>query len=311
MKKRILSIGEARIDLCMPVNEIPHSPKAPIIAKSCSFVPSGSGAITATAIARLGGDSVLCTRIGRDRNGSDLRKIYEYEKIDTRFVAADATLPTSFSVVSASDSAARQIILEPDATSALSPSDVEGALICRPDAVLISTELPHDTVVAAAQLAMERNVPVYLDGGSSVRSFPFAELPPIELFAPDEDETKLLTDISPDTPEKCLKAAIALSKMIRAHFFAIKLGSRGCYIYDGKYYHCLPAYDIKTKDPSAAGDAFVATLTLEHLNSGDIARAGKIANAAGALTVNRRGALISVPYRKDVADFIAERAIRL
>ena len=80
MKKRILTVGEARIDLCMPISELPRSPKAPVIAKSCSFVPSGSGAIAATAVARLGGDSVLCTRIGRDRNGTDLRKIYEYEK---------------------------------------------------------------------------------------------------------------------------------------------------------------------------------------------------------------------------------------
>lgn len=311
MKKRILTVGEARIDLCMPISELPRSPKAPVIAKSCSFVPSGSGAIAATAVARLGGDSVLCTRIGRDRNGTDLRKIYEYEKIDTRFVAADAALPTSFSVIYASESSARQIDLAPDATSALSPDDVEGAFICRPDAMLISTELPHATVVAAVELAHKRDVPVYLDGGASVGSFPFDELPAIELFAPDEDETKLLTDISPDTPEKCLKAAIALSRIVRARFYAIKLGNRGCYIYDGKYYHCLPAYDVKAKDCTAAGDAFVAALTLEHLNSGDIARAGKVANAVGALTVNRKGALISVPHRKDVADFIAERAIRL
>lgn len=311
MKKRILCVGEARIDLCMPVGELPRSPKAPILAKSCGFVPSGSAAIAATAVARLGGDSVLCTRLGKDRNGVDLRKIYEYERIDTRFVASDATLPTSFSVIYANETVERQICLSPDASSALSPSDVEGAFICRPDAIIASTDLPRDTLLATARHAAKREIPVYLDGGASVGTFPFDELSPIELFAPDEDETKLLTDVSPDTPEKCLKAAIALSRIVRARFYAIKLGSRGCYIYDGRYYHCLPAYDVKAKDPSAAGDAFLAALTLEHLEHGDVARAGKVANAVGALTVNRRGALVSVPHRKDVAEFIAERAIRL
>ncbi len=311
MKKRILTIGEARIDLCMPASELPRSPKAPIIAKTCSFVPTGSGANAAAAVARLGGDSVLCARVGRDRNGTDLRKIYEYEGIDTRFVTSDATLPTGFCVLSASDAVSKQIKLSPDANSALGISDVEGAFICRPDGVIVNVDFSHSTVLAAARLAAKRDIPIYLDGGASVATFPFDEMPPIEVFAPDENETKLLTDISPDTPEKCLKAAVALSRMIRARFFAIKLGNRGCYIYDGKYYHCLPAYDIKAKDTSAAGDAFVAALALEHLEGGDIARAGKIANAVSALTVNRKGALVSIPQRKDVAEFIKERAIRL
>lgn len=311
MKKRILSIGEARIDLCLPVGELPRSPKAPILAKSCSFVPSGSAAITATAVARLGGDSVLCTRLGRDRNGTDLRRIYEYEGIDTRFVSSDNALPTSFSVIYANESIEKQICLSPDASCALSPSDVEGAFICRPDAIITSVELPRDTLLAVADIAAKREIPLYLDGGASIQTFPFDELPPIELFAPDEYETRLLTDINPDTPEKCLKASIALSRIVRARFYAIKLSNRGCYVYDGKYYHCLPAYDVKAKDPSAAGDAFLAALALDHLEYGDIARAGKFANVVGALTVNRRGALISVPHRKDVAEFIAERAIRL
>lgn len=310
MKKRILTVGEVRIDLYMPISELPRSPKAPIIAQSCSFVPSGSAANAATTIARLGAESVLCAKVGRDRNGTDLRKIYDYEGIDTRFVTLDAELPTGFSVISSNDSVTRQIKLAPDANSALGISDIETAFICRPDALLLNADLSHSTALAAARLADKRNIPIYLDGGASVATFPFDEMPPIELFAPDENETRILTDISPDSPEKCLKAAVALSKMIRARFFAIKLGNRGCYIYDGKYYHCLPAYDIEVKDVSAAGDAFVAALALEHQKGGDIARAGKIANAVGALSVNRKGALISVPHRKDVAEFIAERAIR-
>lgn len=311
MKKRILTVGEVRIDICMPISGVPRSPGAPIIAESCTFVPSGSGANAATTVARLGGDSVVCAKIGRDRNGSDLRMIYEYEGIDTRFVTFDSSLPTGFSVIPTGENATRGIKISPDANSALDAADVEGSFICRPDALLINVDFSHRIVLAAARLAAKRGIPIYLDGGASVTTFPFEDLPPIELFAPDENETKALTDISPDSPEKCLKAAVALSKIIRARFFAIKLGSRGCYIYDGKYYHCLPAYDIKVKDVSAAGDAFIAALALEHLRGGDIARAGKIANAVGALTVNRKGALISVPRHKDVAEFIKERAIRL
>ena len=311
MKKRILTLGNARIDLCLPVNEEKRAPRAPLIAESYSFVPTGSGANAAVAISRLGGDSVFCARVGRDRNGNDLKMIYEFEGVDTRFVTTDPSLPTGFCVLRANDPASKHIIVSPDANSALAASDITDAFICRPDALLMSAELDHELVIAAANLADERGVPIYLDACRSVASFPFDELPCLELFTPDETEVRMLTDISPDTPEKCLKAVVTLSKIVRARFYAIKLGSRGCYIYDGKYYHCLPSYDVKVKDTSAAGDAFTAAMTLEHISHRNIERAGKVACVVASLTVSRRGALVSLPKREDVAAFIADRTIRL
>ena len=75
--------------------------------------------------------------------------------------------------------------------------------------------------------------------------------------------------------------------MVDAHYYVIKLGGRGAYIYDGKYYFCLPAFDVKAVDTTAAGDAFTSALTLEYLRCGDIERAGRYANLVGAMTVGR------------------------
>lgn len=91
----------------------------------------------------------------------------------------------------------------------------------------------------------------------------------------------------------------------------LKLGNRGVYIYDGLYYHCLPAYDIKAVDTTAAGDAFTAAFTLEYLRSGDVERAGKYGNAVGALTVSRAGAYTSLPTASEVEQFLARKGIKL
>ena len=53
---------------------------------SFRFVPGGKGANAAVAIQRLGGDSVFCTRLGNDRNGDELRRIYAREGVDCRFI---------------------------------------------------------------------------------------------------------------------------------------------------------------------------------------------------------------------------------
>ena len=54
-------------------------------------------------------------------------------------------------------------------------------------------------------------------------------------------------------------------------------------------------------DTTAAGDAFTAALTLEYLrNGGDIKAAIKYGNAAGAITVTRKGASSSIPTAEEV-----------
>ena len=91
----------------------------------------------------------------------------------------------------------------------------------------------------------------------------------------------------------------------------IKLGGRGAYIYDGKYYFCLPAFDVKAVDTTAAGDAFTSALTLEYLRSGSIEHAGKYANLVGAMTVRRAGALPSLPTEEELQKFAKTYGIAL
>ena len=99
--------------------------------------------------------------------------------------------------------------------------------------------------------------------------------------------------------------------MVDAHYYVIKLGGRGAYIYDGKYYFCLPAFDVKAVVTTAAGDAFTSALTLEYLRCGDIERAGRYANLVGAMTVGRAGALPSLPTEAELKKFVKTYGIKI
>ncbi|CDE05541.1 ribokinase [Anaerotruncus sp. CAG:390] len=311
MKKRILTVSSANMDFVMKVARVPEAGQTLLDDGSFRFVPGGKGANAAVAIQRLGGDSVFCTRLGNDRNGDELRRIYAREGVDCRFIVTDPERATGLASIMVEPSGQNRIIVFPGANAAICSDDVESAMLCRPDALFMQLEIAADAIIYAARYAAERNIPIFIDAGPALPDFPFAKLPRLEVFSPNETETEAYTGIVPSSPEACLRAATALSRMVDAHYYVIKLGGRGAYIYDGKYYFCLPAFDVKAVDTTAAGDAFTSALTLEYLRCGDIERAGRYANLVGAMTVGRAGALPSLPTEAELKKFVKTYGIKI
>jgi ribokinase len=311
IQKRILTVSSANMDFVMNINAVPKAGQTLCDDGRCVFLPGGKGANSAVAVRRLGGDSVLCARLGRDANGAILRNIYTQEKLDTRFLYIDTEAATGLAAIMVEPDGQNRIIIFPGANARLSTEDVDRAMICRPDGLLMQLEISAQTVLHAAWEAYEKEIPIFLDAGPASPDFPLGELPPLEIFSPNETETVVYTGINPTNPDMCLRACMELTRIVRAKYYVLKLGARGCYIYDGKYYHCLPAYGIGAVDTTAAGDCFTAALTLEYLRSGDIVRAGRYANVVGALAVSKSGALPSIPTDAQVQRFIIDKAITL
>jgi ribokinase len=64
--------------------------------------------------------------------------------------------------------------------------DIDASFISRPDALLMQLEIPRDAVMHAAWTAQEKNIPIILDAGPANPDFPLDELPPLEIFSPNE-----------------------------------------------------------------------------------------------------------------------------
>ena len=65
MKHRILTVSSANLDLDAKLNTAPEGGQT-VIGTEYSYVPGGKGANSAVTVARLGFDSILCARLGRD-----------------------------------------------------------------------------------------------------------------------------------------------------------------------------------------------------------------------------------------------------
>lgn len=305
-RPRILTVGSANIDLMARMQSVPRVGETVIEKNRYEYIPGGKGANAALAFSKMGGDSVFCCKLGSDTHGARLVRIYEESGINTSFVTADKKERTGLAIVMVESNADNRIIVYPGANKRLRPVDVEDAFTCYPDALYLQFELPEDTILAAAEYAREQEIPIFVDAGPANKDFPLESLGPVEVFSPNEEECYAYTGIRPASVESCLKACLALSNRIQAKYYVIKLGERGVYLYDGKYFKIVGPYNVDEVDTTAAGDAFTAALTIEYMRSHDIKRACEYGNIAGAITVSRPGAFTSIPSHEDIRNFAVE-----
>lgn len=311
MKKRILVVSSANMDFVMNVSRIPNAGETVIESGSYKLIPGGKGANSALAVQRLGGDCVFCAKIGRDANGEALRKLFAAEGLNLSALRSTDSAPTGLAAVTVEADGSNRISVFEGANRYLNADDAEEALLCYPDALFMHFEIPDEAILTAAHFAAKKNIPIVIDAGPAKPDFPFDKLPPLEIFSPNEAETEAYTGINPNSAENALRAAVMLQRIVKSHYYVIKLGGRGALVYDGKYYNIAPSYEVKVVDTTAAGDSFTAALTLEYLRSGNIMRACRYANAVGALVVGKEGASTSIPNEKQLSDFIAARQIEL
>ena len=306
MKPRILAIGSSNIDFVCTLDRLPLQGETMISDGSYAFVPGGKGANTAVAAARLGADVVFCTRVGDDSYGKQLVEKYRSEGMDTRFINMDKAARTGLAVIMVENTGHNRITVYPGANMNLSSEDAEEAFTSYPDALLMQLEIDRETVIAASRFAKENGTKVFLDAGPATSDFPLEELGSLEVLSPNETETKVLTGISPTSSANCLRACIELMNRVKCKYVVLKLGDRGCYVYDGTHCHHIAPIDVGVPvDTTAAGDAFTAALAVRYMqNGGDILDACEFANVVGGYVVTKAGAFPSLPTLKELREFL-------
>ena len=307
-KKRVLVVSSANLDFVQRMRRVPYGGET--VSEEdygYDYLPGGKGANSAVAFARFGADCVFACRLGNDPAAKRLKETYRSEGIDTRFIVTDGENPTGLASVLVEENGRNRIIVYPGANRALSADDVEEAFACYPDAVFLQFEIPDEAIFEACRRANEKNIPVFIDAGPARSDFPLRELGRVEVFSPNETETRVYTGINPTTEESCLRAAIKLASLVDAKYIVLKLGDKGSFIYDGREYFVVPAEKVDAVDTTAAGDVFTAVLTYVYLNNGNIVSAAKYATCAAAISVTRDGATPSVPTVGEVMEYVRKK----
>lgn len=286
----VLVVGSSSIDISISLQQIPR-PGETVMGLSDEHGLGGKGANQAHAAARAGAPTAFLGAVGEVESGTLIRDALTGSGVDvsaTRVVPGESG--TAYIMVETTGENA--IVVVPAANHRLVDlTDAEQARIAAADVVLMQLEIPMATVTAAAAVAHAAGRTVALNAA------PYAELPPellasLDLLIVNEHEAAGLTG-SEGSP-----AELADLLLRQVPQVVITLGGEGS-IYlsaeTGIITTAAPKVDVV--DTTGAGDAFCGAFVAAVVEGQAPAEALRFAGTAGALAVQKAGAVASIPSR--------------
>lgn len=297
-EKKILVIGSSNTDMTVVADRLPV-PGETVLGGKFAMGQGGKGANQAVAAQRLGGDVTFICKLGRDIFGENAIKEYQKDGMDTSKVMY-SDQPSGVALISVDTHAENCIVVASGANGDITVDDIEANRkeIEEAGILLLQLEIPVEAVVRAAKIGHEAGVYVVLNPA------PACDLPEelyqyLSLIIPNQTEIALMTGIEARDEEGAAKAVEAL-KAKGVQDVIVTMGSKGSMVYHQGQATFVPSRKVNAIDTTAAGDTYCGGLCVALSEGNDIIKAAEFATAASALTVQKRGAQDSIPYRKDI-----------
>lgn len=275
-------------------------PGETILGGSFFMNPGGKGANQAVAAARAGGDVVFVCKVGDDIFGSQSVQHFKESGIDTTHVTRDPVLPSGVALITVDRHAENSIVVASGANSALTPADVDYARSMMMECAVVLTQLetPMDTVIHLASTVASMEKTLILNPAPAA-SLPDALLKQVSIITPNEHEAASLTGIDVNSVDEAARAAKEIARK-GVKTVIITMGADGVLVmHEGKTQH-VPAVKVKPVDTTAAGDVFNGALAVAIAEGKPMLDAVRFASHAAAISVTRKGAQASAPYRNEI-----------
>ena len=267
----------------------------------------GKGANQAVAAGRSGANIAFIACTGDDDTGERVRKQLASDNIDIAPVSVVAGESTGVALIFVNAEGENVIGIHAGANAALTTERVEAqrGIIAGAEALLMQLESPVESVLAAAKIAHENHTSVVLNPAPA-RVLSDELLALVDIITPNETEAEKLTGIRVENDDDAARAALALHEK-GIGTVIITLGSRGVWASVNGEGRRVPGFKVKAIDTIAAGDTFNGALVTALLEGKAMDDAIRFAHAAAAIAVTRKGAQPSVPWRKEIDEFLSQQ----
>lgn len=299
---KILVIGSSNTDMVVRAGRLPR-PGETVLGGTFFMNPGGKGANQAVAAARLGGQVAFVCKTGDDLFGSEARRLFREEGIDTSHLLTDPSAPSGVALITVDRQAENCIVVAPGANANLTPDDLRRAASAfeQADIVLLQLEIPMETVEQAALTACATGKRVILNPAPAT-AIPARLLAALDLITPNETEAEAITGIRIADRRTADEAARRLAAT-GAKQVVITLGAQGALVYEAGQSRIVEGYPVRAVDTTAAGDVFNGALVVALAEGKPLAEAARFACKAAAISVTRPGAQGSIPTRAEVEAF--------
>ncbi|CAN6363756.1 unnamed protein product [Urochloa humidicola] len=317
-RKLVVSLGEMLIDF------VPSSAGVSL-AEAQSFVKAAGGAPAnvAIAITRLGGNAGFIGKLGKDQFGEMLAGILRDNGVEDGGVVLDGRARTGLAFVTLRADGEREFMFyrNPSADMLLTPEEVDVELI-KTAAILhfgsisLASEPCRSAHLRAIAIAEDAKVFLSYDPNLREALWPSLEEARFHIMSiwnkahivkVSELELQILTGVVGDTFDD----DVILDKLWteRMKLLVVTLGDKGCKYYATDFRGVVPSYKVHQVDTTGAGDAFVGALLRKLVQDPSciydqrrLENVLQFANACGAITTTKRGAIPSLPTEADVLE---------
>lgn len=306
-KLSIVVIGSLNMDMVVRAKRAPEAGET-LFGQEFVLSPGGKGANQAVAAARLGADVTMIGRVGKDAFGSGLLEIMKQEQIHTEYISQSASQSTGVASIVVDGDGENRIIVVPGANVEMKPADIEALEPVIGQAAIVVMQLETDLAMcgAAAAIAARHGIPVILNPAPA-RPLGDELLQHVTYLTPNETEAGILAGVNVESIDDAERAArIMLQKGVK--HIIVTLGSKGALIVNAAGSLHIPGFPVQAVDTVAAGDSFNGALAWQLTLGKTLDEAVRFANAVGALTVGKEGAIPSLPILLEVKQFLQEAA---
>jgi ribokinase len=306
MPAKVVVVGSINMDIVIHADRMPQEGET-VLGSDLQFFPGGKGANQAVAAARLGADTFMVGRVGRDSFGQVLKSQLLHNGVNCDHVVLDENAATGTALIVINPAGNNSILVAPGAAENVSREDVDTAsdIVREADVLLMQFEIPLETVAYAVERGNVHGAITVVDAGPA-KKCPPELLRKADVISPNESEAEALIGRQiVDLPSAKETARAFLRAGVRT--LVLKLGEKGSLLArEGEIMH-YPAFKVSPADTTAAGDAFTAALAVELAQGKPFEQAIPFANAAGALSTLKQGAQPSMPTRQGVLAFLRQR----
>lgn len=288
---KILNFGSCNIDIVYSLHHIATSGETEIAEKMEVF-PGGKGLNQSIAVSKAGSFVYHAGCVGSD--GDMLRDVLEKSGVDTCYLK---TVPekSGHAVIQVSQEGENSIFLYPGSNQKVEKPLIDHVLkaFSRGDLLLLQNEISNVEYIIDA--AFEKGMQIVFNPSPFDEKIKTSDLNKISYLVLNEAEAKEFSGFS--EPEKCLNY---FGQMYPALKVILTLGAKGSVFMDDTQKLHQYAYRVDVLDETAASDAFMGYFVSGVAQGKEYKDILKIASAASALTISRRGAAPSIPEMQEV-----------
>jgi len=293
---KVFVIGSLNMDLTIGAPKMPERGET-VHGGGFMVTPGGKGANQATALARLGAETLMVGCVG-NAFGKELIASLSASGADTRFIETKEDVSSGIAVIVVSGGDNR-IILDHGANFRVGKELVDRALneAEAGDFLVLQLEIELETVAYALAEAKKKGMVTVLNPAPAAQ-LPATVFQNVDYFTPNQSETQFYTGIYPDGEESAKRAAAVLKEKGVKNVI-ITLGEQGSACVSENGFVKAEAVPAEAVDTTAAGDTYVGAFVTKLSEGANLEEAMRFASAAAAVTVTRRGAQASIPTRME------------